>query len=68
MLAVTVRADEPGSGVRVVPGSAELSRLVVVLPDWRARWYESWAERDVLMAPDADPGVEAVASQPMWLH
>jgi hypothetical protein len=30
--------------------------------------YESWAERDVLMAMDADPGVEAVASQPMWLH
>jgi hypothetical protein len=30
--------------------------------------YESWAERDVLMALDADPGVEAVASQPMWLH
>ena len=25
-------------------------------------------ERDVLMALDADPGVEAVASQPMWLH
>jgi len=24
--------------------------------------------RDVLMALDADPGVEAVASQPMWLH
>ena len=30
--------------------------------------YESWAERDVLMALDADPGVEVVASQPMWLH
>ncbi|HEV3289873.1 MAG TPA: TnsA-like heteromeric transposase endonuclease subunit [Streptosporangiaceae bacterium] len=30
--------------------------------------YESWAERDVLMALDADPGVEAVASQPMWLR
>jgi hypothetical protein len=30
--------------------------------------YESWVERDVLMALDADPGVEAVASQPMWLH
>ena len=25
-------------------------------------------EWDVLMALDADPGVEAVASQPMWLH
>jgi len=25
-------------------------------------------ERDVLMALDADPGVEAVASQPTWLH
>ena len=30
--------------------------------------YESWVERDVLMALDADPGVEAVASQPVWLH
>jgi hypothetical protein len=30
--------------------------------------YESWVERDVLMALDADQGVEAVASQPMWLH
>lgn len=30
--------------------------------------YESLVERDVLMALDADPGVEAVASQPMWLH
>jgi hypothetical protein len=30
--------------------------------------YESWVERDVLMALDADPGVEAVASQPMRLH
>lgn len=30
--------------------------------------YESWVERDVLMALDADPGVDAVASQPMWLH
>jgi hypothetical protein len=30
--------------------------------------YESWVERDTLMALDADPGVEAVASQPMWLH
>jgi hypothetical protein len=30
--------------------------------------YESWVERDALMALDADPGVEAVASQPMWLH
>jgi hypothetical protein len=30
--------------------------------------YESWAERDVLMALDADPAVDAVASQPMWLH
>ena len=30
--------------------------------------HESWVERDVLMALDADPGVEAVASQPMWLH
>jgi hypothetical protein len=30
--------------------------------------YESWVERDVLMALDADSGVEAVASQPMSLH
>lgn len=29
--------------------------------------YESWVERDTLMALDADPAVEAVASQPMWL-
>lgn len=30
--------------------------------------YESWAERDCLMALDADPEVVGVASQPMWLH
>jgi hypothetical protein len=29
---------------------------------------ESWVERDVLMTLDADLGVEAVASHPMWLH
>ena len=30
--------------------------------------YESWVERDVLMALNADPGVEAVASQAMRLN
>lgn len=30
--------------------------------------YESWLERDVLMALDFDPEVTAVASQPFWLH
>ncbi len=30
--------------------------------------YESWVERDQLMALDSDPTVGAVASQPMWLH
>ena len=30
--------------------------------------YESWVERDRLMVLDADPGVVAVAAQPMWLH
>jgi hypothetical protein len=29
--------------------------------------YESWLERDHLMALDADAGVVAVASQPFWL-
>ncbi|WP_405096463.1 TnsA-like heteromeric transposase endonuclease subunit [Micromonospora sp. NBC_01412] len=29
--------------------------------------YESWLERDRLMALDADPDVVAVASQPFWL-
>ena len=29
--------------------------------------FESWVERDALMALDADPDVVAVASQPMWL-
>jgi hypothetical protein len=31
--------------------------------------YEWWLEREVLMALDADPGVEAVASQSMcgWM-
>jgi len=41
---------------------------VVVLPDGTHVGYESWVERDTLMALDADPRVEAVASQPMWLH
>jgi len=30
--------------------------------------YGSQAERDVRVALDAGPAVEAVASQPMWLH
>jgi hypothetical protein len=30
--------------------------------------HESWLERERLMALDADPGVVAVAAQPMWLH
>jgi hypothetical protein len=30
--------------------------------------YESWLERDQLMALDADPSVVGVSSQPMWLH
>lgn len=30
--------------------------------------YESWLERDQLMALDADPDVVAVSSQPFWLH
>lgn len=30
--------------------------------------YESWVERDQLMALDADPDVVAAAAQPMWLH
>jgi hypothetical protein len=30
--------------------------------------YEPRAQRDVLMALDAGPAVEAVESQPMWLH
>ena len=32
-----VRAGEPGAGLRVIPGSAELAGLVVVLPHQRAR-------------------------------
>jgi hypothetical protein len=30
--------------------------------------YESWLERDCLMALDADPDVVTVALQPMWRH
>jgi hypothetical protein len=30
--------------------------------------FESWLERDHVMAFDADPEVMAVASQPFWLH
>lgn len=30
--------------------------------------YESWLERDHVMALDADPEVVGVASQPFWLH
>jgi hypothetical protein len=30
--------------------------------------FESWVERDHVMAFDADPEVMAVASQPFWLH
>jgi hypothetical protein len=58
----------PGAGVRVVSGPAELAGLVVVSRTGVHVGYESWAERDVLMALDADPRVEAVASQPMCLH
>ncbi len=30
--------------------------------------FESWLERDHVMAFDADPEVTAVSSQPFWLH
>jgi hypothetical protein len=30
--------------------------------------YESWLERDQVMAMDADPDVVGLGSQPMWLH
>jgi len=68
LLALTARADGPGAGLVSFRGQR----------NWPGWWwfsrtgahvcYESWLERDVLMALDADPGVEAVASQPMWLH
>jgi hypothetical protein len=30
--------------------------------------FESWLERDHVMALDADPEVVAVSLQPFWLH
>jgi hypothetical protein len=30
--------------------------------------YESWLERDQVMAMDANPSVTGLSSQPMWLH
>jgi hypothetical protein len=30
--------------------------------------FESWLERDHVMAMDFDPGVTGIASQPFWLH
>lgn len=63
LLLLAVRTGEPGAGVCVFPGQR----------NWPGWWwfsctaahvgYESWVERDVLMALDADPDVEAVASQ-----
>jgi hypothetical protein len=30
--------------------------------------FESWLERDHVMAMDFDPGITGIASQPFWLH
>src|SRR6266849_6685523 len=30
--------------------------------------FESWLERDHLLAPDFDPAVTGIASQPFWLR
>ena len=66
---------------RVVEG---LSRPVRSFPSYRGQrnfpgWYwsatvghrigfESWVERDHLIALDFDPSVTAMVSQPFWLH
>ena len=30
--------------------------------------FESWLERDHVMAMDFDPAIVGIASQPFWLH
>src|SRR4029077_2464297 len=52
-----------GASVRFVSGSAA---FVGVL-DGRHVGFESWLERDHVMALDFDPAVGAIASQPFWL-
>lgn len=60
--AAPVREFPPYRGQRNWPGAWWFSRT------GQHVGYESWVERDTLMALDADPDVLAVASQPMWLH
>lgn len=59
--AAPVRGFPSYRGQRSWPGAWWFSRTGQLVG------YESWVERDVLMALDADPDVVAVSSQPMWL-
>jgi hypothetical protein len=65
LLVVAVRAGEPGTGLCVILGAAELAGAGGGSPAPASTSVMSRGWSDVLMALDADPGVEAVASQPM---
>jgi hypothetical protein len=59
-----VRGRAACPGVPVVPGPASLSGLVVAGDDGRHVGYESWLERDHVMALDFDRDVTGVSSRP----
>lgn len=61
---------ERGEPVRRFPaykGQRHLTGLWWSATDGRHVGYESWLERDHVMAFDYDRGVSAIASQPFWL-
>jgi len=49
-------------------GSFAFPGLVVVLDNRDHMGFESWLERDHVMAMDFDPDITGIASQPFWLH
>src|SRR6478736_4875457 len=56
-----------GASVRFVSGQRHLSGCWWSATDGRHVGFESWLERDHVMALDFDPAVGAIASQPFWL-
>jgi hypothetical protein len=65
--ALPLERGEPVRRFASYKGQRHLPGLWWSATDARHVGYESWLERDHLMAFDFDPGVRAIASQPFWL-